>query len=54
MRLASDNIKRISLCYLNESFADHRVLADGAVEAIVMPGQRLEGHKLGAAEATFS
>jgi len=40
--------------YLDESFSDHRVLADCAVEAIVVPGQRLEGHKLGAAETTFA
>ena len=40
--------------YLNKSLSDHRVFAHGAVEAVVVPGQRLEGHELRAAEAAFA
>ena len=35
--------------YLDESLADHGLLADVAEEALVVPGQCLEGHKFGAA-----
>ena len=40
--------------YLDESFSNHGVLADGAEEALVVPGQGLEGHELGAAETSFA
>ena len=39
---------------LYESLSDHGLLADGAEEAPVVPGQLLEGHELGVAQAALS
>jgi len=39
---------------LDEAFAHHRVLADGAKEALVVPCQGLKGHEAGASQTTFS
>ena len=39
---------------LDETLAHHRVLANGAEEAAVVPSQLLEGHELGAAQASFT
>ena len=36
--------------HLNKSLADHGVLADVTEEALVVPGERLKRHKLGASE----
>lgn len=37
---------------LNESFANHGHFASSTEKAFIVPGQRLEGHKFGATQAT--
>ena len=44
----------VFLSRLYESLSDHGLLADGAEEAPVVPGQLLEGHELGVAQAALS
>jgi hypothetical protein len=40
--------------YLNKTLANHGLLADVAEEALVVPGQGLKSHKLGAAQASLA
>ena len=40
--------------YLDEALAHHRVVADVAEEALVVPGQSLEGDELGAAKSSLA
>jgi hypothetical protein len=40
--------------YLDKALANHGLLADVAEEALVVPGQGLESHKLGAAQASLA
>ena len=40
--------------HLNESPANHGLLADGAEEALVVPGQLLKGYKLRAPQAILT
>jgi hypothetical protein len=40
--------------YLDKALANHGLLADVAEEALVVPGQGLEGHELGAAQASLA
>ena len=40
------------LAVLDEALADHGDLATGAEEALVVPGESLEGHEPGTAKAT--
>ena len=39
---------------LDEALANHGVFAEVAEEALVVPGQRLKGHKLGAPKPTLA
>ena len=40
--------------HLNKSLADHGVLADVTEEALVVPGERLKRHKLGASQPALT
>ena len=40
--------------YLDEALAHHRVVADVAEEALVVPGESLEGDELGAAKSSLT
>ena len=46
--------KHVSSPHLNKSLADHGVLADVTEEALVVPGERLKRHKLGASETALT
>ena len=50
----ADDAKLYGDPHLDESLAHHGVLAQMAEEALVVPGQGLEGHKLGASQATLA
>jgi hypothetical protein len=42
------------MVYLDKALANHRLFANVAEEALVMPGQSLKSNKLGAAQASLT